>query len=292
MSNSFLCPQTPPRVTRSKLSNIFTTPAKHLETSHKLLTPCTSTKKAPAIQFKTPSSIVKKSTILPTKDNASLLPLTPDFTPQHSPNRSQRKRKVFPDDIFKHATNSSTTLSEKLTFGLLLPSPSTVGSGRKAINKLRLSNPIDGSKSNKLNQMAILNEGINFEEDIDDEIDATATKEPLTPSIQIINDDLVDHWHGKSYNNQFSSDEELSDTELQVKELHNPFMDSSSSKIEKGTTKRGSNPFQDTFGSPKDEIDYRTHMELVNGKTGIKRVVKLTSRQSKMVPKKLDFSSC
>lgn len=290
MSNSFLCPQTPPRVTRSKQSNIFTTPAKDLETSHKLLTPCTSTKKAPAIQFKTPSSIVKKSTIIPS-NNASLLPLTPEFTPQQSPNRSQRKRKVFPDDIFKDATSSSTTLGEKLTFGLLLPSPSTVGSGRKAINKLRLSNASDGSRSNKLDTMAILNEGINFEEDIDEQIDATPIKEPLTPSIQIINDDLVDHWHGKSYNNQFSSDEELSDTELEVKELYNPFKDSSP-KIAKGTTKRGSNPFQDTFGSPKDEIDYRTHMELINGKTGIKRVVKLTSRQSKMVPKKLDFSSC
>lgn len=265
MSNPFTCPQTPPRV-RSK-QHTLTTPAK--QPDHKLLTPCTSTKKA--IQFKTPSSIAKKPIVSST---SSLLPLTPEFTPQQSPNRSQRRRKVFPDEIFKHATDSSTTLGDKLSFGLLLPTPSTVGSGRKAVHKVR--------GSTKQAQMPILN----LEEEVDDEIDATPIKEPLTPSKQLINDDLVEHWHGKSFNNQYSSDEE-SDSE--VKPLSNPFVDASSPKGQRA--KRGANPFQDTFASPKDEIDYRTHMELVN-KNGAKRLIKLTSHQSKIKPKKLDFSTC
>lgn len=161
-----------------------------------------------------------------------------------------------------------------------MPAPSTVGSGRKQGASIHRKPPtfsLQGPEETLL-------ESIAMEEDVVDLL--PILQEPLTPGGQLINDELVKHWHGKSYNNYSSSDEEDEEEEDQPK-LVNPFVGPASTK----STSR--NVFADPFNSQsKNEVDYQTHMELVNNKTGERRVVKLSSRQSKIKPKKLDFSQC
>lgn len=73
--------------------------------------------------------------------------------------------------------------------------------------------------------------------------------------------------------------------------LPNPFLTSESSpSVKEQHSLELSNPFLDNKENDlKQKVDYNTHMELINNKTGQRKVVKLTKNQMKIKPKKLSF---
>ncbi|KAI5967329.1 hypothetical protein CANMA_003149 [Candida margitis] len=217
-----------------------------------LLTPATSTKK--------PKNFAH------TSGSANRLSLVTPNTPQKSPSKFGIHRKRNLNDIF---TESNTLASEKLPMGLFLPSPHIVGSGRNG-KHLPVTNRTEVRET------------------------------PSTPTKQVIDEDTVRQWHDNSDDN----DEEEEEVEVTTWEetqkipkakLPNPFLTSTDSsfkedKKEEFTLGNLSNPFLDNKETKGEEgIDYNTHMELINNKTGQRKVVKLTKNQMKIKPKKLSF---
>lgn len=270
---SFACPSTPPPA--RKVVTLASPPSEPI-TPHSKKKPV-ATPRTERRQLTTPVTQRKKAFVTPTKQAASLnsklhacnkLPPTPEFTPQK--NRKNKVDVITPGmmsqlslslSILSHLSrrnpNSSflqTPKNRDFSFGMFLPTPSTVGSGRKLrpFKKLTHDTPDD------------------------DDNDFSFT--PHTPGKQLIDEQLVHHWHGKSYNHEFSSEDELSDNEtISIASLENPFV---------GTYK------------PKDcrklelsapSIDYATHAEYINNKTGEVKIVKLLERQMAIKPKKLAF---
>lgn len=198
-----------------------------------------------------------------------LLPPTPEFTPQKSP---RRRRKLIVEELF--------ALQDHM--GQLLPNHAMAGSGRKLAAPKHLRGALD------FDQLSLIHSNLDFEEDLFElELLASPTKkrnvrtlQPAvteTPGRQLITDEKVEQWHGKSFNTGFFSDDE-SDTEVAPTALQNPFLASYVPK------KKTSNP----FGKP--QVDYSTHMELINHRTGERKVEVLTEEQKQFKPKKIDFS--
>lgn len=198
-----------------------------------------------------------------------LLPPTPDFTPQKSP---RRRRKMILEEL--------CALQDHI--GQLLPNHAMAGSGRKLI----ASKPLRGALD--FDQLSLIHSNLNFEEDLFElELMASPTKKrnvrtlkpPVTetPGRQLITEEKVQQWHGKSFNTGFFSDDE-SDSETAPKALQNPFLASYVPQ------KKASNP----FGKPP--VDYSTHVEYINHRTGERKVEALTEEQKQFKPKKIDFS--
>lgn len=155
---------------------------------------------------------------------------------------------------------------------MLIPNHASVGSGRKPVSPFKsLKAPI----ALDFSELSRINENLTFEEDDEDEVPESPTKRPRnrsvfsTPGKQIITDEQVESWHGKSFNN-FSSDDE----ECVSSPLVNPFLAPSSAK-------------------PKPlvlDIDYSTHIEYINHRTGERKVEALLASQQRFKPKKIDFS--
>ncbi|KAF3993707.1 hypothetical protein FT663_01120 [Candidozyma haemuli var. vulneris] len=261
---SFAMPSTPPRSAKKKTPQVSitettpTTPAKEKpgldlsdlqtprKTPHKPKTPYK------AQQTKTPKGLAPTELLLP----------TPGFTPQKSP-RNRRKRPSV--DLF----SSSESL------GMLLPNHSVAGSGRKTVSPQKLHAPI----SLDPRELSKINENLAFEEDDEAVPDSPTRRAPrrkhpktaVTPGKQMITEDLVEQWHGKSFNTDFSSDDEFDSGGP----IPNPFTDAS-------PTKRGP--------PAPSKVDFSTHNEFINPKTGERKVVELTETQKKFKPKKLSFS--
>ncbi|RLV91005.1 hypothetical protein JA1_004203 [Spathaspora sp. JA1] len=255
-------PQTPERPS-SRTTRQFTT-STPISNSHTLLTPCTATKK-PLIQK-------ANITTTPLPKHNHHIPATPEVTPQ---NNSTTRRKKINDLLFE--TDSEVGGKERLSFGLLLPVPSTVGSGRKK----RSSGGVSVS-ANSGNVLFDHCEQFEEEEEVVENVLGT-------PKSQVITSKMVDNWHGKSFNNAFS-DEEDDDVQTMTfgeskliprVKLDNPFIGETTTS----TLKKEDNPFLE----PGSKVDYETHMELVNHRTGDKRIIKLTKNQMKIQPKKLSF---
>ncbi|CAK7891138.1 hypothetical protein CAAN1_01S03774 [[Candida] anglica] len=258
----------------------------------------------------------------------TLFPMSPEITPLRSPNRSVRKKRVFVDDITTDLpmqklskTDPMLPALKECAFGLLLPAQSTVGSGRRATHiqqpsKTQQQPPlletsffadiaheedldIDDSFSSPIPVTPQLNEtsssnflktnNMNFMKPIEyDHIENSPTSKkkstsfiPQTPVAQLIDDETIFRWHGKSFNSGISSDEEESGTledNIELKEIHNPFLSPKRNSLQSTPIKRGT-------------IDYSTHMELVNNKTGERKIVELSPEQATIKPKKLDFFS-
>lgn len=307
------CPLTPPR-------------QKHLRSGHGPIlclgpstpdkTPARSSTITPkSTAFKTPVSIRKSyrgihsisgsDTLLnagatsPTASNSYNQSITPNTqaprasifashyaSPEPTP---RRRRKGNADDMFSllqsDEESGSTDSASRLAFGLLIPNHSTVGSGRKVASvrpRAILQSPQEGEAS------AI------FEPQVElDDCHSNRAGLPATPGPQVINEELVKHWYGSSYNG-FSSDEDIDEIEAQRTMPPNPFITSTDNTAKDFAndpvkTSNGSNIFS---GKQDAAINLDTHMELVNHRTGQRRVVKLSSRQSHIKPKKLDFSQC
>lgn len=314
-----IVPSTPPRATRNQTLHSFKTPSA-IKTPFTpkvkgvgLITPVTESK------HKGNASQVDNHRNEPS--NLLTVPVTPDFTPHRSPSKHhKRKRNTF-EEISKSEAQeefsapTTTTAQHHASNNLLLPNPSTVGSGRKiGSSQPRLLKP----PVFNLTTLAKLNDNLNFEEDADDSNTFEATPQkldtsfirsenlraskvflakgcelptrnksgvPLTPRGQVISDEKVRRWHGKSFNDQFdSSDDE--EKAIDSRSLENPFLESKSGATSKNIS---ANPFNTS--QQLEDVDLSTHMVYVNNKTGQKRVVKLLKSQMKIKPKKLVFDT-
>lgn len=269
---SFAPPSTPPR--KSK---------KQIKSPLYLRTPQTSSLKKVRDFFATANGKTPKST-------GNLMPVTPDFTPQKSP-RTIRKKRSNIEDIFKSDTFDNS---------FFLPTPSTVGSGRKSA----ISSVKSNKKSLTMDALAKLNDSLNFEsEDEDDDVSfflntpsknsiftsnllrspsttmepssPTKSSIPQTPLRQLIDDEKINNWHGKS-KNYFSDDDDLDFNSIPQK-LVNPFLQPET--VAKNIDFKSS------------DVDYSTHVEFIHNKTGERKLVKLLDRHANIKPKKLDFTS-
>ena len=111
-------------------------------------------------------------------------------------------------------------------------------------------------------------------------------KMPQTPVGQLIDEEIVYKWHGKSFNSDYSTDDEAHYRDnIETEDMENPFVSPSTHQLPQ---------FKPPF-TPKaknqSNVDYSTHMELVNNKTGERSVVALLHEQASIKPKRLDFSS-
>lgn len=238
------------------------TPASHTC----LATPNTSRSKGRAAQQR-PSSV----NLAPPH-----LPWSPEFTPHRSPR--SRKKKLNVEDFFSSPDATA----------LFLPNHSTVGSGRKSHSPMKaLRAPISLDTA----ELSKLNENLAFEQD-DLDLDSScaspcqrakrrkgALAAPATPGGQLITPQMVEQWHGKSFNIDFSDD---SDDETVSTELVNPFIASSKPK---SSVK---NPFATRLSKPT--VNYATHVEYINHRTGERKVEELLESEKKFKPKRIDFS--
>lgn len=101
---------------------------------------------------------------------------------------------------------------------------------------------------------------------------------PQTPGKQVITQSLVNDWHQEEPKYEKANYNAIKSTQVQ---LTNPFIENKENK--RGTIK--------TTNSNVNPINYATHMEKVNNKTGERVVEKLSKKQQAIKPKKLDFSS-
>ncbi|CAH2354755.1 hypothetical protein CLIB1423_18S02960 [[Candida] railenensis] len=111
-------------------------------------------------------------------------------------------------------------------------------------------------------------------------------KMPQTPVGQLIDEDIVYKWHGKSFNSDYSTDDEAHYRDnIETEDVENPFVSPSTHQLPQ---------FKPPF-TPKSKsqsnVDYSTHMELVNNRTGERSIVALSHEQASIKPKRLDFSS-
>lgn len=314
MLNPFLAPLTPPRPERSRTLAllppttqipIFQTPStpRKNAASGQLATPSTGTRYKNAL--KTPQTS-RKGALFSSRDS-SLLPPTPEFTPQRSP-KSHRKKKTAAEDILRtpsqsafDAASQSPPRTSEFSFGLFLPTPSTVGTGRKISTA-----PLKALRTPAIlsfSTLAKLNENLHFEEDDSDTtplLHDLKSSPPLeeaskpllqlsTPKGQLIDDTKVNYWHGKSFNSKFDSDDE-SDGEIIVPQVEvvNPFISNTDEPVK--PTRAPINPFASPTQHSKS-VDYSTHVEYVNNRTGERRIVKLLEKQSQIKPKRLNFAN-
>lgn len=119
-----------------------------------------------------------------------------------------------------------------------------------------------------------------------------------TPKNRIIDEELVNEWHGKSRKHEFSSsDDDVSDFENVHKDvIRNPF---SSSKSPKRCSPTIRNPFVSApfnlntkVNIPSNpQVDYSSYAEYYNSKTDEKFIRGLSEEERRIKPKKLDFTS-
>lgn len=222
------------------------------------------------------------------------LPLLPQFTPNRSPHH--RRRRVTPGDLFALDAIS-----------MLLPNHAVSGSGRKTIGS---SKALKAPFLLACEELAKLNENLAFEEeaasgsdnsDIEMQFknfDSASLMEspskkpkrrglagsrttdiigapPSTPGKQIITEEQVRQWHEDSGRLEFVMDQDWADMKS---ELVNPFTESSSSSAARNTRRI------------KSDINYDTHMELINHRTGERKVEPLSPSQRLLRPRRIDFS--
>lgn len=203
------------------------------------------------------------------------LPLLPQFTP--------RRRRVLPADLFSPDN-----------IPLLLPNHAVSGSGRRTMGVKALKAPFLLGHD----ELARLNENLAFEEDAlsdgsdgepgfgrfhDSIIDSPSKKPrrtatvplPLTPRKQVITDKQVHEWHDHPSRLKCLHDD--LDAAWSSTPPSNPFLSTSSVKH--------------THPSRPSTINYDTHMELINHRTGKREVVPLLPAQRRHKPRRIDFSA-
>lgn len=294
--NPFNCPSTPPsrshRTGSPRCSNYLEPPSTPNGDDNPFTTP--NAKKTPNTRrnmgfLRTPNTSTKNKlnfrATKPSHDQKPNFPPTPEFTPHKN-----RKRKQF-DTISNF--QSPEQLSVEPSFGMFLPTPSTVGTGRKISPTKVLKAPpaLDFSKITQFDDIFAHDEEEQNEEEEEDvyrlltndsllkpkrsilsNLKMALKSEPQTPHHQLIDDDLVNKWHGKSLNDGVFSEEES----VPSSPIANPFMNNSVIK-------------SPTVHRKPSKVDYATHVEYVHNKTGQTKVVKLLDYQMGLKPKKLNF---
>lgn len=210
--------------------------------------------------------------------------LTPVFTPHRSP----WQKKIRKDHIANCSPLRPTILFKKKL---------TIGCGRDFNSRLSLKlyneNLIQADENNNfyhLNTKEFIVSNLN--------------EEPKTPKKNIITDQLIYNWHGRSFSTLSSDDDENDNSNnlfsnskfIKKKKQHeNPFSDfNDQNNVKKKKKKIGfmTNPFLNDNKDDNDSkqtVNYDTHIELIS-KNGKKIVRELDDFQKKIKPRKLDFS--
>ncbi|EGV65702.1 hypothetical protein PSN45_003515 [Yamadazyma tenuis] len=323
-ADRFAPPSTPPRLRKG----VTIGPSKF----GTLKTPQSTSKKVQNF-FSAMNSGSTNTSHQPQQSKHLLAPITPEFTPHKSP-RLQRRKKI--ENIFKLESPTASVTPNSFHqdhFGLLLPTPSTIGSGRKSATSSNANLTKIKPAALKFDALTSLNNGLKFETDMEevdqeqpessDEMDqfflkptdttkfisnsnlrmlksptrisrnpfeepsspvSRAPDVPSTPGHQMINDFTVHEWYGNSA--KYFSDDEADEEQVIRKRqpMVNPFLSANPAR-------KANLNIQNPFNSNKSQVDYSTHLELVNNKTGEKKIVRLSERQAHIRPKKLDFSS-
>lgn len=228
------------------------------------------------------------------------LPLLPQFTPNRSPHR---RRRVTPGDLFALDAIS-----------MLLPNHAVSGSGRKTAGTLK---SLKAPFLLACEELAKLNENLAFEEEAPSDsdnsdievqfkkfgsesimdspskkprrkvvrglaephaLDFHGSAVPSTPGKQIISEEQVRQWHGDSGRLEFVIDHQ-DWKEMKSEPLVNPFIDCGSTGATSRNTARN-----------KSNINFDTHMELINHRTGERLVEPLSPSQKLLRPRRIDFS--
>ncbi|OBA20749.1 hypothetical protein METBIDRAFT_43864 [Metschnikowia bicuspidata var. bicuspidata NRRL YB-4993] len=259
-------PQTPPSSTRKSFGN---KPVPKFQLPD-LQTPATTRKKPGLL---TPDALAGPA------HGTTLFPPSPDFTPRRSP-RSKRKKLSF-----------ERILPPTESFNALLPNHGLVGSGRKHASTATAQPKLSGVFG--LAEIFEINNNLDFEQDLPDSPSKRGRPRkqvPETPGKQLITEEKVHSWHGNAFRASFSSDEDESDAEAtSIARLANPFLESKDAAADAPQLSRGHRQFN-PFSSDKSAVDYSTHMELINHRTGERKVEVLLEEQRKFKPKKLNFS--
>lgn len=288
-------PQTPPR----KDSLIGGNDAKvcgissHQEFVNALSTPVTESRKSVKV-LKTPTETANNTD----QEDEGLMevPMTPVFTPQ----KKKRSRKYQNGSISKavHATPRLTRPPEAISPSLL----GTCGSKKNRYSSSKKIRPISLGLQLSLAQEELSSEETGTEtnhgskptphtKNIRNEVQLA------TPKGKIINESLVNAWHGKSLNNDFSSDDELSDYENMM--LKNDILENNANRPAKTNRQQIHNPFGSAPFNLNTKtniptgpvVDYSTHAEYYNNKTGERIIRELTEEEKQIKPKKLNFRS-
>lgn len=191
---------------------------------------------------------------------------------------------------------------------MLLPNHAVSGSGRKTIGA---SKTLKAPFMLACEELAKLNENLAFEEDAHSDSDNSDiemqfknfsagslmdspskkprkralvglpaadlyTAPPLTPGKQIITEDQVRQWHENSGRLEFVMAQDWTD---EKSELVNPFTDSAPSAESRRHSRKS-----------KSDVNYDTHMELINHRTGERIVEPLSPSQKLLRPRRIDFS--
>lgn len=171
-----------------------------------------------------------------------------------------------------------------------LPTPLTVGSGRKPKQTFGLAAPSTRSKSLTASLQALA--------DGDTEIscqnffgNTPSVTEETSPKGLLFNDSVLFPQAGPTtpptYNEPSLTSFSDSDDDIQIVKV---------SDLAKIPRKKLKNPFVEEPASPhflrpeKHNLDLSTQMEMVNNRTGERRIEKLTAEQQRFKPRKLDFT--
>lgn len=202
--------------------------------------------------------------------------MTPEKTPMKSPRRSKSASK---DHI-------SIELSPMRLF---TKKSSTVGSGRYLTPLQKLFSIFDLQEVHNVPSLILDNED-------DEDDDHIYNNPPKTPTKNLITDRVVEKWHNEHLAQIAEEIDDEEETEIYREQLPNPFVEKKTITIINPFNKKPvqmANPFNPSNGKqrcPRQQIDYSTHMELINPKTGARIVRELSESEKSIKPKKLDFS--
>lgn len=175
---------------------------------------------------------------------------------------------------------------------VFLPTPLTVGTGRKTKQSFGLAEPSTRSKSLTATLQALAYG------------DEQPTQRPHLSNTNYISEESEAFAEFTPFKNPSPANQAAPTTPPQYNEpLLSSFSDSEDevqivkiSDLHKIPRKKLRNPFTDDFTSPQDSppekhsLDLSTHMEMVNHRTGERRVEKLSAEQQRFKPRKLNFT--
>ena len=263
------------------------------EFANALSTPVTESRKSVKI-LKTPSETINDTD--QEEDGSIEVPMTPDITPQ----KRKRNREYQKGSVSKpiHATPRLTRPLEAILPSLL----DTCGSKTKRYSFTKKIRPMSLGLQLSLAQEELSSEDTDIETNYDSQTtphteNIRNEEKMATPKGKIIDESLVNAWHGKSLNNNFSSDDELSDYENM--KLKNDIIENNTNRPAKNNRQQIHNPFGSapfnlntkTNIPTSPVVDYSTHAEYYNNKTGERIIRELTEDEQRIKPKKLNFRS-
>lgn len=212
----------------------------------------------------------------PPRKTVAMQPVTPSSSrchKKHSRSRPATSPFLTPRSSRKHAADVIIP-SPKNPLVNFLPTPLTVGRGRKNLN-FGVAIPPSSKSRNLTAALEALSEP---KEALPVEQPATSPPRPSTPEQQIVHEASTPCSSGLGILHSDDSSIQVVDVgflkRIPRKKLPNPFLELDSSRPT----------------SVRSDVDLATQMELVNHRTGERKVRTLLEEQRKFKPRKLDFT--